>query len=135
RHEEQRQQYPLARECRVYTNRRSPGRVRATILGVVPQGDDRFDAAIRGDRAFIADAARGTIIEPGAQFRVLTPGAGPSTVLSLRALMRHAGPEYVPPDAGPTEMPIRLSPEQSRAASLASSIRRSRATPSRKSSL
>jgi len=115
-HEEQRQQDPFAREFRVYTNRRSPGRVRATILGVVPQGDDRFDAAISGDRAFIADAARGTIIEAGAQFRVLTHGAGPSTVLSLRALERDAGGAYVAPHAGPIEMPIRLTPEQTRAA-------------------
>lgn len=113
-HDEQRRQDPYAREFRIYTNRRTPGRVRATILSVSPQGVDRFDAAINGDRSFAANAARGTIIEAGAQFRVLSHGAGPSTTLELRSLERDATGAYVAPAVGSIEMPIRLTPEQTR---------------------
>jgi hypothetical protein len=115
-HDEQRRQDPYAREFRVYTNRRPPGRVRATILGVVPQGIDRFDAAINGDREFAANAARGSITDAGTQFRVLSHGAGPSTTLALRSLERDADGAYLAPAAGDIEMPIRLTPEQTRAA-------------------
>lgn len=114
-HDEQRLQDPFAREFRLYVSRRAPGRVRATILNVSPLGNDRFDAAIAGDRAFTADAARATVIEAPAQFRVLGHGAGPNTTLQLRALERDAGGAYIAPKAGPIELPIRLTPDQTRA--------------------
>jgi hypothetical protein len=114
-HDEQRRQDRYAREFRLYTSRRAPGRVRATILSVVPAGGDRFDAAISGDRAFAEDAARGSILEAGAQFRVLAHGAGPAATLQLRALERDAGGAYIAPPAGPIELAIRLTPEQTRA--------------------
>ncbi|MGH2742211.1 MAG: hypothetical protein ACRDN8_06940, partial [Thermoleophilaceae bacterium] len=78
-------------------------------------GIDRFDAVITGDRAFAANAARATVIDAGAQFRVLSHGAGPSTTLALRSLQRDAGGSYVAPRVGEIEMPIRLTPEQTRA--------------------
>lgn len=115
-HDEQRRQDPFANEFRIYTNHRPPGRVRATILSGSPQGIDRFDAAISGDRPFVANAARGTIIEAGAQFRVLSHGPGPATTLELRSLERDASGAYVAPAVGLIEMPIRLTPEQTRAA-------------------
>lgn len=115
-HDEQRRQDPFASEFRIYTNRRTPGRVRATILSVIPQGIDRFDVTINGDRAFGANAARGTIIEAGTQFRVLSHSAGPSATLALRSLERDSSGAYIPPPVGSIEMPIRLTPEQSRGA-------------------
>ena len=114
-HEEQRAQDPFANEFRLYVSRREPGRVRATVVGVVPLGGDRFDAAINGDRAFAADAARGTILEAGAQFRVLGHGAGPAATLQLRALERGANGASIAPLTGPVELPIRITPEQTRA--------------------
>jgi hypothetical protein len=113
-HEEQRRQDPFAREFRLYSTRLEPGRVRATIVSVVPQGDERFDCAIVGDRPFAADAATGTVIEAGALFRVLGHGAGPFTVLRLRALERDAGGAWIPPVPGAVGVPVRLSPDQTR---------------------
>jgi hypothetical protein len=114
-HEEQRKQDKFAREFRIYQSTRAPGRVRATILGVVPLGGDRFDAAIQGDRAFAADAARRTVIEAAAQFRVLTHGPGPTATLTLRALERDASAQPIAPLPGPIELPIRITPDQTRA--------------------
>lgn len=114
-HDEQRKQDPLAREFRLYVSRREPGRVRTTVAGVVPLGGDRFDAAITGDRPFAVDAARGAILEAGAQFRVLGHGAGPAATLQLRALERDADGAYIAPLTGPVELPIRITPEQTRA--------------------
>ena len=114
-HDEQRRQDPYAREFRVYQTRRAPGRAQATILSVVPQGGDRFDATIKGDRPFNANAGLGSIIEAGAQFRVLANGAGPATFLLLRALERDAGGAYIAPTLGSIELPIRLTPDQTRA--------------------
>ena len=114
-HAEQRRQDAFAREFRICTSTRAPGRARATILGVVPLGGDRFDVAIQGDRAFAADAARGSVIEAAAQFRVLTHGAGPAATLTLRALERNASAEPIAPLPGPIELPVRITPDQTRA--------------------
>ena len=114
-HEEQRRQDPFAREFRIYTSTRAPGRVRANLVGVVPLGGDRFDAAIQGDRAFTADAGRGTVVEAVAQFRVLGHGPGPAATLQLRALERDANATPIAPSLGPFELPIRITPDQTRA--------------------
>jgi hypothetical protein len=114
-HDQQRRQDPFAREFRMYSSVRVPGRVRATILGVVALGGDRFDAALQGDRPFGADAARGTVIEAGAQFRVLGHGPGPTATLELRALERDVGATPIAPVTGAIELPIRVTPDQTRA--------------------
>lgn len=113
-HEEQRRQDRFAREFRVYTTRRIPGLVRGSILSVVPLGGDRFDVAINGDRAFAENAARGSIIDADARFRVLGHGAGPTTTLELRALERVGG-TYIAPRVGPLELRVRITPDQTRA--------------------
>jgi hypothetical protein len=114
-HAEQRRLDRFAREFRVYATRRVPGLVRGTIASVVPLGGDRFDAAFNGDRAFAENAARGSILDAGARFRVLGHGAGPGSTLQLRALERDAGGTYLAPRTGPAEMSIRITPDQTRA--------------------
>jgi hypothetical protein len=113
-HEEQRRQDHFAQEFRVYATRRVPGLVRGTLVSAVPVGGDRFDAAINGDRAFAENAGRGSILDAGARFRVLGHGAGPAATLQLRALERVAG-AFVPPRLGAVELPIRITPDQTRA--------------------
>jgi hypothetical protein len=113
-HEEQRRQDRFAQEFRVYTTRRVPGLVRGTILSVTPHFEDRFEVAIQGDRPFPANAARGSVLDAGARFRILDHGAGPSSAFEVRAMERTGG-AFVPPRLGPVELRIRLTPDQTRA--------------------
>jgi hypothetical protein len=114
-HEQQRRQDPYAREFRLYASRREPSRVRANIVGVVPQGGDRFDAEITADRPLSENAARGAILEAGKLFRILDHAAGANTTLRLRALERDANGGPIAPESGPFDLPIRLTPDQMRA--------------------
>lgn len=122
-HDEQRKQDPYAREFRIYQTRQTPGQVRAKILGVVPLADGQsFEVAIQAERAFAQNAASGSVIETGAQCRVLSHGPGPSTNMVVRALERDANAVVIAPSLGAFQLPIRISPDQTRPRSWANRV-------------
>ena len=103
-HDEQRRQDPFAHEFRVYTDRGAP----RAACG--PRSSASRRTAMIASTSTIARRPRirrerrraESIIDAGAQFRVLAHGAGPSTTSrAARARARCRAARYVPPQLGP----------------------------------
>ncbi len=113
-HAMQRAQDPFATEFRVYTTRRDPTGIAATIDTVTDLGNGSYDVTLELARPVAADASRGLRLDAGYPFEITAHGEGTSIGANLLARVPFAGGVYPIPRTGPVRIPVRLIPEATR---------------------
>ncbi len=114
-HTGQREQDPYATEFRVYQTRQNPTAIAATVGAVADLGSGRYDVDLTLERAVGTDAARNLRLDAGYPFKILGHGAGTSVTASVVAFVPLANGAYPVPQPGPVQLPVRLTPDRTRA--------------------
>jgi hypothetical protein len=115
-HDQQRAQDPFAAEFRVYRTRQRLDAIRGTLDAVTSAGPGAYSATLTLERAIAADAARGLRLDAGYPFEILTHTAGTAVTAQLLARIPLAGGAFAVPQTGGVLMPVRLTPDRTRAA-------------------
>ena len=106
---------PWAREFRVYVGNGGIGAVPGRVTAVTDLGSGRFDVALALMRPVPADAAKGSYLPSGNEYRILAHGAGTTIGAIVETRLPLPDGSFVPPALGATILPLAWTPAQSRA--------------------
>jgi hypothetical protein len=114
-HEEQRRQDPSVTEFRVYASRHRLDARRARIDAVTEIGAGKYVVDVHLDRAVVADASGGLVLDAGYPFHLRTHGAGQDIQATVAARVALPDGTFPRPALGPCLFPMRLTPDATRA--------------------
>jgi len=116
-HASQREQDRFAAEFRVYATRRRLDALPGTLAAVTDLGNGFYSATLTLDEPVAADASAGLRLDAGYPFEIVTHtggAAGDALSITLRTRVPQGG-VFAQPASGPVLLPIRLTPERTRA--------------------
>lgn len=111
---EQRELDPWATEFRVYASSCGVGPVPGSLTAVTPVGGGRFTVDLALARAVATDAARGSYLPAGGEYRILGHGAGSTVQATVETLVPAEDGTFPAPAVGSTVLPVPPAAAQSR---------------------
>ena len=112
--DEQRALDPWASEFRVYTSAGGIGPVAGAVTGVTDLGGGRFTVDLGLVRPVAADAARGSYLPAGGEYRILGHGAGNTIQATVQTLLPNEDGTFPAPRMGATVLPVPLAAAHNR---------------------
>ena len=112
--DEQRELDPWAKEFRVYTSAGGVGPVAGEVTGVTDLGGGRFAVDLALVRPVAADAARGSYLPAGGEYRILGHGAGNTIQATVQTLVPNEDGSFPAPRTGATVLPVPLAAAHNR---------------------
>ena len=116
-HASQREQDRYATQFRVYATRRRLDALPGTLAAVSDLGNGLYAATISLDEPIVADASAGLRLDAGYPFEIVAHaggGAGSALAITLRTRVPQGG-AFARPTPGNVLLPIRLTPDRTRA--------------------
>ena len=121
--DEQRALDPWASEFRVYASAGGIGPVAGEVTGVTELGGGRFAVDLALGRPVAADAARGSYLPAGGEYRILGHGAGNTIQATVQTLVPNEDDSFPAPRAGATVLPVPLAAAHNRPEALGPATR------------
>ena len=112
--DEQRELDPWAKEFRVYTGAGGVGPVAGQVTGVTDLGGGQFAVDLALARPVVADAARGSYLPAGGEYRILGHGAGNTIQATVETLVPSEDGSFPAPRTGATVLPVPLAAAHNR---------------------
>jgi hypothetical protein len=112
--DEQRALDPWASEFRVYTSAGGVGPVAGQSTSVTDLGGGRFSVDLTLARPVAANAARGSYLPAGGEYRILGHGAGTTIQATVQTLVPNEDGSFPPPRTGTTILPVPLAAAHNR---------------------
>jgi len=114
--DEQRELDPWASEFRVYTSAGGVGPVPGQVTGVTELGGGQFAVDLALVRPVAADAARGSYLPAGGEYRILGHGAGNTIQATVQTLVPNEDGSFPAPRTSATVLPVPLAAAHNRPA-------------------